>query len=285
MLRGRSHSKNGSIVGFLRQVRNGKTEIFGGGGGLRGAIFEAPRGVPVTSSLVPAAALQPAINRHRVGSPLSLLETNSLPVVTRITTEIQRLKSQARSDLATATRISFATLQLSQRNTTALFGAGLIDAIPAEAIVANPTRKHADFPRISGRVHRLQNGRVGRFGWKAQESSLYDFTMTACAVEVGLHVPDHAQSPVPYKPDTKPAGLDLNRNEVNALVDYLKSLPAPVQRKSSHQDVAQRIDDGQRLFTAVGCAACHVKQLGKTDGLFSDLLLHDMGPDLGAVGS
>lgn len=238
---------------------------------------------PVRSNTEPAPVPQLARVQSIAISPA--IDTNAFPVVGRIAQEIQSLKQQARSDLSSVFAVGMSAIQRSQRNTTALFGVGQIDAIPMEAIEAAAKRKHDDFPRISGRVHRMADGRVGRFGWKAQESTLYDFTMKACAVEVGLHVPDHAQSPVPYKPETKPTGLDLNRNEVNALVDYLKELLAPVQRKSSHADVARRLDDGERLFVSVGCAACHVKQLGNTDGLFADLLLHDMGPDLGAVGS
>ena len=38
------------------------------------------------------------------------------------------------------------------------------------------------------------------------------------------------------------------------------------------------------VSAAVGCAACHVPKLGNVDGVYSDLLLHDMGPELGDVG-
>ncbi|MBT4864073.1 MAG: hypothetical protein HON53_02990 [Planctomycetaceae bacterium] len=256
-----------------------------------GNAIQAPR-VPTAAfiSPVPAQSGTASVNNSQFPQLQSVAvsqaaNSNPFPVVGRISQEIQSLKQQARSDMSSAFSVGISAVQRSQRNTTALFGIGQIDAIPAEAIEAIAKRKHEDFPRISGRVHRMEDGRVGRFGWKAQESTLYDFTMTACAVEVGLHVSDHAQSSVPYKPETKPTGLDLNRDEVNSLVDYLKELPAPVQRKSSHAEVAQRLDDGERLFVEVGCAACHVKKLGDADGLFADLLLHDMGPDLGAVGS
>lgn len=228
--------------------------------------------------LVEESVDQPAVQTAQAA------ETNAFPALGRISQEIQHLKRQARSGMASVNVLGMASVQHSQRNTTALFGAGLIDAIPATAIEAAAKRKYDDFPRVTGRVHRLQDGRIGRFGWKAQEASLYDFTMTACAVEVGLHVPDHPQSPAPYNPDVKPAGFDLTQTEADALVGYLKHLPAPVQNRSSHSEVARQLDEGERLFESVGCAACHMKQMGDVDGLFSDLLLHDMGPDLGAVG-
>jgi CxxC motif-containing protein (DUF1111 family) len=240
-------------------------------------ISTSPRRVDVTSTgqttfLGPAQALRTA---------------NPFPLVGKIQSEIQILKGQAKS-LSTSLPVPLGSVQVSQRNTTALFGSGVIDEIPAEAIEAAAKRKHAGFPEVSGRVHRLADGRIGRFGWKAQKPSLYDFTIAACAVEVGLNVPGHAQASAPYKQqeeETTPAGFDLNRDEVLSLVDYLKELPAPKQRMSSHPDVGRRIDDGEKLFAEVGCAACHVKTMGKAQGLFSDLLLHDMGPDLGSVGS
>jgi CxxC motif-containing protein (DUF1111 family) len=38
------------------------------------------------------------------------------------------------------------------------------------------------------------------------------------------------------------------------------------------------------LFTRIGCAACHQPKLGDVEGIYSDLLLHDMGPKLADSG-
>jgi CxxC motif-containing protein (DUF1111 family) len=59
-------------------------------------------------------------------------------------------------------------------------------------------------------------------------------------------------------------------------------------RSSAHADT---LDTGLRLFTRVGCTGCHTPSLrtgpsdvaalsNKTVALYSDLLLHDMGPQL-----
>jgi CxxC motif-containing protein (DUF1111 family) len=37
---------------------------------------------------------------------------------------------------------------------------------------------------------------------------------------------------------------------------------------------------GEEVFNAVGCVACHMQRVGRIDGIYSDLLLHDMGPEL-----
>ena len=36
----------------------------------------------------------------------------------------------------------------------------------------------------------MKSGRIGRFGWKAQTTSLREFVLGACASELGLEVPD-----------------------------------------------------------------------------------------------
>src|SRR5262249_14840396 len=83
-------------------------------------------------------------------------------------------------------------VRLSQRNTPALFGAGLIDAIPDRVLIAEERLqrlRHGLAPAGEsdsapvGRVHRLPNGRVGRFGWKAQTARLSEFVQAACANE------------------------------------------------------------------------------------------------------
>ena len=172
----------------------------------------------------------------------------------------------------------------SQRNTTALFGAGLIDSISEETLVALEEAQSKN-PLISGRVVRLKDGSPGRFGWKAQKSSLGDFVLTACAVEVGLNVPEHPQAGLPQDLNYKPAGLDLNQDQCNALIGYIAGLPAPAQRKFGDDTDRNYIHGGQALFAKAGCADCHVEKVGEVAGIFSDLLLHDMGPELGDTGS
>jgi hypothetical protein len=129
-------------------------------------------------------------------------------------------------------------------------------------------------------VARLKDGRIGRFGWKAQTASLEDFVLTACAVELGLEVPDHPQGGLPMRPDYKPEGLDLTAEQCASLTSYVRALAAPTRVNSDHPDVIA----GERAFEAIGCASCHTPKLGDVEGIYSDLLVHDLGPDLGDVG-
>ena len=172
-----------------------------------------------------------------------------------------------------------------ERNAIALFGSGKIDSIPEEALKELAAKKHEDFPEITGRVAMLKDGRVGRFGWKGQKASLNDFVLTACAVELGLHVPGEPQAGIPQEPAYEAPGLDLNKKELTALVSYIANLPAPAEKKPALVEQEKFIGAGKELFVSIGCAACHTQDVGDVKGLYSDLLLHDMGPDLSDQGN
>jgi CxxC motif-containing protein (DUF1111 family) len=172
-----------------------------------------------------------------------------------------------------AGRFTGFTTRISKRNTPPLFGAGLIDAIPDEVIETVAAQRDAAFPEVRGRPARFDDGRVGRFGWKAQKSSLRDFVLTACSVELGLEVPEHHQASDPSKPPELAEGLDMNEWEADALVEFVENLPRPVQLSP----MLPEEQAGNVVFTSIGCAACHVPRLGNVGGIYSDLLLHDLG--------
>src|SRR5205807_70176 len=72
---------------------------------------------------------------------------------------------------------------------TPVLGAGLIEAIPDAAILAN-ARADAAVKRlfgVSGHPNRSGNdGTITRFGWKAQNKSLLLFSAEAYNVEMGI---------------------------------------------------------------------------------------------------
>ncbi|MDA0284492.1 MAG: hypothetical protein O3B86_14170, partial [Planctomycetota bacterium] len=115
----------------------------------------------------------------------------------------QQVQTAAMRGMNSSSRQGNFVITKSQRNTTALFGAGLIDSIPTavlESLESAQTKNRV----VSGRVARLKDGSAGRFGWKSQKARLSDFVMTACAVEVGLNVPDHPQAGHPQNADYRP---------------------------------------------------------------------------------
>lgn len=197
--------------------------------------------------------------------------------------EINAIASRGRSAEGPREVDGFA-LSISQRNTTALYGAGLVDSVSTEVLIAASEERHEEFPEITGRVSKLKDGRLGRFGWKAQHATLTDFSLTACAVELGLDVPDHPQSRPPHKSDSAEHSHDMTPAECSALVEFVAHLSRPVERTARSEHEAKTVAAGKEHFAAVGCTACHVPKLGDVDGLYSDLLVHDMGPNLGDVG-
>jgi CxxC motif-containing protein (DUF1111 family) len=156
-------------------------------------------------------------------------------------------------------------------------------AILAEA---DPDDRNGD--GVSGRVNMVKvDGQpvLGRFGWRATGTSLDHQIEAAFAIDLGMSTRD---VPRPAGDCTAlqtacldaPNGRDDRGEEiapeiVAALRDFLLSKqPAPAARRQ----------EPHHLFARLGCAACHVPQLAATEGgkvtIFSDLLLHDMGPGL-----
>jgi CxxC motif-containing protein (DUF1111 family) len=170
----------------------------------------------------------------------------------------------------------------SVRNAPGLFGSGLIDRIPDAVILAGAVPRGDG---IQGRAHWVRGAdgqpRVGRFGWKADTASLHQFVADAFRNELGITSP---LAPVDILPTGKPgrhpcpgegAGLEDDGSLVEAVTAFLASLSPPTPGQTS--------PGGAALFGSVGCAACHTPTLPLGDQrapLYSDLLLHDVGPDL-----
>jgi RNA polymerase sigma factor (sigma-70 family) len=173
-------------------------------------------------------------------------------------------------------------INLAERNTPALFGTGRIDEIPFDVLIAAAVRQPAE---VRGRLGRTREGRIGRFGWKAQIPSLHEFVRVACANELGLEVPGHSQPASPLAPTRKAKGLDLTESDCDALVSYIRALPAPVVVDPYGPQGTHDMREGRRLFTEVGCVFCHTPTLGQVRGIYSDLLLHDLGQSLSDSGS
>jgi CxxC motif-containing protein (DUF1111 family) len=160
--------------------------------------------------------------------------------------------------------------RISLRVPPAVFGLGLLEAVDERELrrAADPEDINGD--GVSGRVQEVadQVGGamiVGRFGWKASQPTLA------------------AQSAAALRSD-----LGVEDGDVDPLVLYLRALAVPARRRWTEPVVRA----GEALFTSIGCATCHRPQMvtGELTGWpeltrqtirpFTDLLLHDMGPEL-----
>jgi CxxC motif-containing protein (DUF1111 family) len=206
-----------------------------------------------------------------------------------VETEIQQVQQQSRRltllPALSGGRALRSALVLSQRNPPALFGVGLIDALADDVLVTAAEEQFPEFPEIRGRVNRLKDGRIGRFGWKAETPDLRDFVLSACANELGLEVPGHRQAASPLDPEAKAKGLDLTQDECDALVAYVRGLRGPSSARPAAAREPVDVSEGRTLFEGAGCGTCHRTHLGDVEGIYSDLLLHDLGPALSDSGS
>ncbi len=191
----------------------------------------------------------------------------------------------------------------SERNPPSLFGLSAVEQVRDDEIMAVATeqaraaRALPEIPktgensksplqlRISGRVLRLKDGRIGRFGWKNSVATVREFTALACATELGLEVPGMHRSPPSWVENYKAPGFDLNEKQLNQLVDFVQKLPRPIPQQPDMPGQAANVDAGKKTFAHLGCANCHRPTLGSVDGLYSDLLLHDMGQSLSGAGN
>jgi CxxC motif-containing protein (DUF1111 family) len=181
-----------------------------------------------------------------------------------------------------------------------VFGAGLVEAIPDEALLALEDSSDRNRDGVSGRaaiVTDIASGdrRVGRFGWKAQHATLLAFSADAYRNEMGITndlFPNEVAvgisadrmrvcDPIPEPEDIRDPRT--GRRGIDNFASFMKFL-APVARGP----IDETVRNGERVFGALGCSACHTPAL--TTGpsanplfnrvavpLFSDLLLHDIG--------
>src|SRR5262249_8988627 len=189
------------------------------------------------------------------------------------------------AELTDRSRSRPADVVVTQRNTPALFGDGLIDAVSDETLLAHQ-REHstaarlvglngARDPKVRGRIARLADGRIGRFGWKLEFATLNDFVKAACANELGLSNPERPQATPLGKLDYKPQGTDLTDAQCSMMTDFIRDLPAPRRVVPADSTARRQVEAGHALFTKLGCADCHSERLGPIEGIYSDMLLHD----------
>ena len=179
-----------------------------------------------------------------------------------------------------------------------LFGLGLVEAVPDQSILEREDPDDADGDGISGRAGRTPDGRVARFGRKAEFATIREFVETALRLEMGLtSLPTHEErmNGRPFPPGTDPtAEPEVDVRTVDLMTAFVRFLAAPapaVPRSRAHGDT---LAAGRRLLQDLGCPACHTPSMRtgvadvpalqrKTVTLYSDLLLHDMGPGLADV--
>ena len=196
-------------------------------------------------------------------------------------------------------------VMVSPRIAPQLIGVGLLEAIPESEILRNAQEQGGAGGAIRGLPNRVwdafaQAPMVGRFGWKANVATLAHQTAAAFVGDIGItssRFPDESCMPAQADCRAAPRGAQAGAPEIDdhtlADVVFYQAVLAPPARRNA--DDAQVLR-GQRLFHQAQCAVCHrpsyttgnapfpaltSKSLsGQRIWPYTDLLLHDMGPDL-----
>jgi CxxC motif-containing protein (DUF1111 family) len=153
--------------------------------------------------------------------------------------------------------------EISPRTPPAIIGAGLLEAVADQTILALAKESEGEVRRVGGKL--------GRFGWKAGQPTVQDQNVTALREDMG----------------TK-----LKPSELAELEAYVSLLGVPPRVRPEHPEVVR----GEKFFHALNCQRCHTPTLRTGDSKFpelsdqtihpfTDLLLHDMGKGLSDGGS
>ncbi len=220
--------------------------------------------------------------------------------------------------------LAMANNDIIYRIPTPMFGAGLVENLDDSTLLANKAAQAGNTLGISGTFnHNGNDSTISRYGWKAQNKSLLMFVGEAYNVEMGITnelFPN--ERPLPQEDQT--AGLPANclnlggagypedatnfevpassdqatqnasvPSDIVMFAEFARLLAPPLPATTTGPGGPTAFAAGQKLFDAVGCAACHTPTLGVTQvsqvtaslshapvNAFSDFEIHDMGTGL-----
>lgn len=186
---------------------------------------------------------------------------------------------------------------ISARLAPQVIGVGLLQAIPADDILAAADPEDDDGDGISGRPNRVWDDAagelvLGRFGWKANVATVEQQAANAFHGDLGITSSLHPEQDCGDGQDDCAAAIsggepELSDDQLADVTFYGRTLAVPAMRDVESADVT----GGAAVFTELGCAACHTPTHTTSDTdvatlseqvihPYTDLLLHDMGPDL-----
>jgi CxxC motif-containing protein (DUF1111 family) len=187
---------------------------------------------------------------------------------------------------------------MSPRVAPAMIGMGLLEIVPEETLRCFAEQQKRDDQGIAGHLNLVWDERTGksatgRYGWKAEQPTVYQQTAGAFVGDIGITsslFPDEnysAQQPICAK---RPSGghPEVSDKILNDVAVYARTLAVPARRNWTDPQVLR----GKALFTQANCTVCHVPKMqtgncldlpelsNQTIRPYTDLLLHDMGEEL-----
>jgi len=185
--------------------------------------------------------------------------------------------------------------QVSVRLGPPIFGLGLLELIPEATILALADETDRNGDGISGRPNYVWNAftnkiELGRFGQKANNPNLFMQVASAYHQDMGITTSVFPKESVwgQSQHDGTLGQPEISDSMLMATVFYIQSLAVPARRDVEDAAVLK----GEKLFKQINCSGCHIPLLKTGVDVrlaaisnqriqpFTDLLLHDMGPDL-----
>jgi CxxC motif-containing protein (DUF1111 family) len=183
-------------------------------------------------------------------------------------------------------------IMVSPRVAPQVVGLGLLEAVAEETIrgFAAQNGGHPNYVWDAASSSTV----IGRFGWKANQPSLRQQSLGAFRGDIGITstlFPTKNCPPVQTACAQAPQSMTQPNLEPvfeDAIVAHSLGLAIPARRKLGDTQALR----GEKLFSQIGCATCHIGKMmtgtladwpelsNQTIRPFTDLLLHDMGPDL-----
>jgi CxxC motif-containing protein (DUF1111 family) len=183
-------------------------------------------------------------------------------------------------------------VMMSPRLAPQTIGLGLLEAVDQATILGFAAQNGGKPNQVWDAIG--QQMALGRFGWKANQPSVEDQVLAAARNDIGITdsaLPTENCPAVQTACAAAPASVDqpnLEPLRENGLIVHALGLAVPARRDLGSAPALR----GENLFTQVGCASCHVPKMttgtlpgwpelsGQVIRPFTDLLLHDLGPDL-----
>ena len=188
-------------------------------------------------------------------------------------------------------------VHISPRIAPQMVGLGILEAIPESTILSFSDEFDSNGDGISGKPNYVfdiasNSIQLGRFGWKANQPNVRQQVAAALSGDMGI-------TSVLFPNESGPFGVDLTKipnggnfeitdQNLDRMSFYSSTLGVPARRNYFDQNVLE----GKKIFESIQCTSCHIPkiQTGNTHPIvalhnqtirpYTDLLLHDMGPDL-----
>ncbi|MDR2260958.1 MAG: c-type cytochrome [Azoarcus sp.] len=182
-----------------------------------------------------------------------------------------------------------------------IFGLGLLEAVPEADILALARAQQAAGDGIAGQPNHVWDAgkkreTLGRFGWKANQPTTRQQIAGALSGDMGItsdiqpepNCPPVQTACAAIRAKTGEKHPEISTADLDDMTLYHYALAVPAPRGRDDAVVVR----GRALFAAAGCAACHQPELktgpfpafpalaNQTLHPYTDLLLHDMGPEL-----